>query len=244
VVYQPGYASERPNAESSLPRNLFTAVAVLGLATYVFSFGPVGDGPETIGWDVRFAALAALCAMFGLLAKRSPLPLAIAVLATMGFLDALSTVLATADRGWALTVIVVLNALQSAAAAAALLLAPKAAKQPDNAGYEAYVDYYNQAVRSYYNQQAHPAAPEQMPRAGYGQAHGDARATSRVQRTQRPSQQGDYADLDYSDSRPTAPLHDRISAAGPTGMPSFGQARARADQPLHEAEESARPSST
>jgi len=243
-AYQPGYAVERPNAESSLPRNLFIAVAVLGLATYVFSFGPVGDGPEVIGWDVRFAALAALCAMFGLLAKQRPLSLAIAVLATMGFLDALSTVLTAADRGWALTVIVVLNALQSAAAAAALLLAPRVAQPADNAGYDAYVDYYNQAVRSYYNQQAPPAHAEQTQRAGYGQAHADARATSRVQRTQRPSQQGDYADLDYSDSRPTAPLHDPLSAAGPSGMPSFGQARARADQPPREAEESAHPSSS
>jgi len=133
-LYQPAYPSQRPDAESSLPRNLFIAVAVLGLATYVFSFGPVTDGPETVGWDVRFAALAALCAMLGLLAKQHPLPLAIAVLATMGFLDALSNVLAGTDRGWPLTVIVVLNALQSAAAVAALLLAPKAAKQSDTAG--------------------------------------------------------------------------------------------------------------
>jgi uncharacterized protein DUF5336 len=243
-AYHPAYPSQRTTAESLLPRNLFIAVAVLGLATYVFSFGPVADGPETVGWDVRFAALAALCAMFGLLAKRSPLPLAIAVLATMGLLDALSNVLAATDRGWALTVIVVLNALQSAAAAAALLLAPKAAKQDDTAGYEAYVDYYNNAVRSYYNQQAQPVPPEQSQRAGYGQAHADARAASQAQRTQRPSQQGDYADLDYSDTRTTAPLHEPVSAAGPTGLPSFGHARASADQPLREAGESARPSSS
>jgi len=244
-LYQPVHPSQRPDAQSPLPRNLLIAVAVLGLATYVVSFGPVADGPETVGWDVRFAALAALCAMLGMLAKQQPLSLAIAVLATMGFLDALSNVLAGSDQGWPLTVIVVLNALQSATAVGALLLAPKAVKQSDTGGYDAYVDYYNQAVRNYYNQQSQPVPPEQTQRAGYGQAYGDARASSRAQRTQRPSQQGDYADLDYSGSRPTAPLHDTAAAApGPTGLPSFGQAGARADQPLREADESAQPSSS
>jgi hypothetical protein len=226
-----------------LPRNLFVAVAVLGLAAYVFSFGPVGDSPETLGWGVRFAALAALCAMFGLLAKRNPLALVIAVLATMGFLDALSHALAGTDRGWALTVIVVLNALQAVAAAAALLLAPKADRNADHTGYDAYADYYNQAVRNYYDQQAQPMQQEQRQRAGYAQAHADGRAAARMPRAQRPSQQGDYADLDYSGARTTAPLHDPVAAPSPSGLPSFGQARTRADQPVREADESARPPS-
>lgn len=243
-AYQPAYPSQRPDAESSLPRNLFIAVAVLGLATYVFSFGPGGDG-QAVGWGVRFAALAALFAMLGLLAKQNPLPLATAVLATMGFLDALSSVLAATDRGWALTVIVVLNALQAAAAVAALMLAPKAVQNPaDTAGYEAYVDYYNQAIRSYYGQQAQAVSPEQTQRAGYGQAYADSRATAQAQRSQRPSQQGDYADLDYSGTRTTAPQPDLAgSAAGPTGLPGFGQARTRADESVGEADDSTRPSS-
>jgi hypothetical protein len=243
-AYQPAYPSQRLDAESSLPRNLFIAVAVLGLVSYVFSFGPVAGGEGAIGWDVRFAVLAALCAMFGLLAKLNPLTLATAVLATMGFLDALSSVLAATDRGWALTVIVVLNALQAAAAVAALLLGPKAEADTTTAGYEAYVDYYNQAVRNYYGQQAQPEAPEQSQRAAYGQAYADARGTARAERTQRPSQHGDYAELDYSGTRTTAPQQDLAgSAPGPTGLPSFGQARDRADQPLREADESTGPSS-
>jgi hypothetical protein len=244
-AYPPAYPGRRPDAESSLPRNLFIAVAVLGLATYVFSFGPVTDGRAAVGWDVRFAVLAALCAMFGLLAKQSPLPLAAAVLATMGFLDALSSVLAGTDRGWAMTVIVLLNALQAVAAAAALLLAPRpAAETPEAGGYQAYVDYYNQAVRNYYNQQGQPVPPEQSQRAGYGQAYADARATARAQRSQRPSQHGDYADLDYAGTRSAAPQHDPAgSAAGPTGLPSFGHAPTPANQPLREADESRRPSS-
>jgi hypothetical protein len=245
-AYQPTYPVQRPDAESALPRNLFIAVAVLGLASYVFSFGPVADGPDAFGWDVRFATLAALCAMLGVLAKVNPLPLATAVLATMGFLEALSSVLADSGRGWALTVIVVLNALQAMAAVAALLLAPKAAaKAADTASYEAYVDYYNQAIRSYYGQQPQSAPPEQSQHAGYGQAYGDAQATSRVQRSQRPSQHGDYADLDYSGSHSAAAQHDPGASApgGPTGLPNFDQARTSADLPQREAEQSARPSS-
>jgi hypothetical protein len=244
-AYQPAYPGQRPDVESSLPRNLFIAVAVLGLATYVSSFGPASDGGAAVGWDVRFAALAALCAMFGLLAKQNPPPLATPVLATLGFLDALSSVLTATDRGWAMTVIVLLNALQAAAAVAALLLTPKAAPEPaDAAGYEAYVDYYNQAVRSYYGQQAQPVPPEQSQRAGYGQAYADAGAAARAQRSQRPSQHGDYADLDYSGTPTTAPQHDSAgSAAGQAGLPSFGQASSRADRPLREPDQSARPSS-
>ena len=51
-----------------------------------------------------------------------------------------------------------------------------------------YVDYYNQAVRSYNGQQAQSRSAEQTQRAGYGQASADARAAPRAQRTQRPSQ--------------------------------------------------------
>jgi hypothetical protein len=244
-AYQPDFSRQRADAESSLPRNLFIAVAVLGLASYGFSFGPVISDSGGVGWAVRFAVLAALSAAFGLLRKQKPLPVATAVLAAMGFLDALSGALMVTDRGWALIVIVVLNGLQALAAAGALLVGPKAAPEPgDAAGYEAYVDYYNQAVRSYYDQQAQSVPPEQSQRAGYGQAYADGQATQRVQRTQRASQQGDYADLDYAGTRPPAQQHDPVgSATGPTGLPSFGQARTRADQQFREAGESDRPSS-
>lgn len=241
VVYSQGNRDE-----NRLPRSLFIAVAVLGLATYAISFGPVGDGVAAMGWFVRFAALAALCAGFGLLANQSPHSLVIAALATTGFLDALSTVLSATDTGWALILILVLNALQAIAALAALLLSPRAAADNGTAGYEAYVDYYNQAVRNYYSQQAQPTSPERAQRAGYGQARADAQAAQRAQRAQRPSQQGDYADLDYSSPRTTAPEHgsDSSAAAGPIGIPSFGQANAQADQPHQEAERSTWPSSS
>jgi hypothetical protein len=243
-AYQPS-TSGRVEAESRLPRSLFIAVLILGLATYAASFGPVADDVGSTGWFVRFAALAALCAGFALLANQSPHSLVIAVLAAMGLLDALSSVLSAAAPGWALILILVLNALQAIAALAALLLGPKAAPDTATAGYEAYVDYYNQAVRNYYSQQAPSTTPERSQRAGYGQAHADAQASQRVQRSQRPSQQGDYADLDYSGTRTTAPEHESSeqATAGSIGIPAFGPASAQADQPHREAEQSPWPSS-
>ena len=81
MVYSPGVASttRRRRAPRTVGRRksaapyLFIAVAVLGLATYGLSFGPVVDGGDGTGWNVRFAALAALCAAFGLLPSRVPI---------------------------------------------------------------------------------------------------------------------------------------------------------------------------
>lgn len=233
--------SGQPDAENRLPRILFIVVTVLGLATYGVSFGPVINDSGATGWNVRFAALAALCAALGLLPRQKPLPLVTAALAAMGFLDGLSSLVT--GEGWALTVIVVLNALQAAAAVAALLVAPKAVTDTSGAGYEAYVDYYNQAVRNYYSQQAR-SSPEQSQH-GYGQAYADAQTGPK--RAQRPSQYGDYADLDYTSTRaPTAPEYQPGGSvpARPAGLPNFGQAPTTADQPRRDTEQSVPPSSS
>jgi Family of unknown function (DUF5336) len=246
VVYTPTNRDFRADTESHLPRNLLIVVAVLGLATYAVSFGPVINGAGSGDWYVRFAALSGLVAAFALTPKGKPWPMVTAALAAMGFLDALSSTVLATDRGWALTAIVVLNALQTAAAVAALLIGPTPTTDNSTAGYEAYVDYYNQAVRNYYNQQAHSAPAEQSQHSGHGQAYADAQAAPRVQRAQRSSQYADYSELDYGGSRGSAPQdHDLPGAAPgrPAGLPSFGQAPSYADQTRRDTGESAPPSS-
>lgn len=233
MVYSPGNypRSAQQQPENARVRSLYAAVAVLGLAAYGVSFGPVG-GVETLGWSVRFAALAGLVAAFGLLPRAGLVPLVTAVLAAMGFLDALWSAVAAADPGWAMTVIAVLNALQTAAAMAAVLVGEKNGAGSPAASYEAYVDYYNDAVRNYYNQQA-GAAPERVQRGGYGQAYGDAQASAQAPRAQRPSQYADYAELDYTATRGAATSeHDSAGqVAGRTsGLPNVGQAPTHADQ--------------
>ena len=219
------------DAESRFSRTLLLAVVVLGMVSYGTSFGPVADGVSAIGWNVRFAVLAALCAALSPLAGKWVPPVT-AVLAAMGFLDALSNAVIVAG-GWPLTAIAVLNALQAAAAVAALILAPR--ETGDNAaaaGYEAYVDYYNQAVQSYYRQAQNPASQEQRQGSASGQSDATAQATRRAQRVQRASQEGEYAEFDHTGSRGSA-VTERDSSTSvaeqPTGLPTIGRASASAD---------------
>ncbi|HET6734482.1 MAG TPA: DUF5336 domain-containing protein [Mycobacterium sp.] len=242
--------SGRPDAESRLPGGLFIAVAVLGLATYALSFGPVVDGAGATGWYVRFAALAGLSAGLGLLPGQTPHTLVTAALAAMGFLDALSSRLLDTAPGWALTVIVALNAVQTAVAVAALLLSPKGrADDAVAAGYESYVEYYNQAVRNYYGQQAHTAPPQQAQRGGYAQGSAGVQASApQTQRAQRASQYGDYADFvspqgDYGRSVSAASSAAAQSQTVPPGGPSVRPAQPPADRQEDEADQSAWPPS-
>jgi hypothetical protein len=260
VVYSPGnrdYQSAymtragQSDAESPLPRGLFIAVAVLGLATYAFSFGPVVNGGGATGWNVRFAALAALCAGFSLLRKHKPLPMATAVLAATGFLDALSSQLLATDPGWAMSVIVALNAVQAVAATAALLMWPEpTSADTSTTGYESYVDYYNQAVRNHYSQQAQSPPQQQTQRAGYGQASADAQAAAQAHRGQRVSQHGDYSDFvspQGNHGRPAqaaSPPSQPSPAPQPGRQASFGPAQPSTGQQEMDADQSAWPSSS
>lgn len=236
--------SGQSDVENRLPRRLFIAVAVLGLITYGLSFSAVLDDGDGTGWSVRFAALAALCAAFGLLPRQSPQPLATAALAAMGFLDALSRVLTT-EAAWPLTVIVGLNAVQAAAAIAALTSWRKtSAESTAVSGYDAYVDYYNQAVRQYYGQ--HASAPqESSERGGYGQASGAAQAAA--YRAPRTSQSGAYTDLvsargEYGRAAPNSP-HGPGQPVPPPGLPGTRPAPTHAGQHEEHAGHSERPSS-
>ncbi|ODQ91819.1 hypothetical protein BHQ18_02860 [Mycolicibacterium flavescens] len=214
---------------------MLVIVAVLGLFAYGVGFADPG---EAALWSVRFAAAAALMAVFGLLSSVGRLAVAVAVLAGLGFLDGLWSVLGGDDPGWVAVVLVALGALQTVAATAALLVGDAGDEQAAPAGYEAYVDYYNKAVRSYYDQHAQ-AGTEQMPRSGYGQGHGAAQASTDAQY----AGYADYADLGraaptVSDSQSAGP-----AAARPSGLPSVGQAPASADRYRPESGQSAPPSS-
>ncbi|MED5814301.1 DUF5336 domain-containing protein [Mycolicibacterium sp. 050232] len=217
-----------------LHRNLSIVVVVLGLAAYGVSFGPAADGGGN-DWHVRFAALAGLAAAIGLLPKQTGLPWLPALLASAGFLDALSSAVASSGAsGWVLTTIAVLNGLQAAAAVAALWLAPEAPTAASTAGgYEAYLDYYNQAVQQYYQQTA-VAQPDSAQRSAYGQAHaqGYGHSHAHSQATQQAPQYGDYADLlspqqDYGRSTAAAPAQSDGLAA-PPGRAGAGPATNRA----------------
>lgn len=251
MVYSPGN-SDRSDTGSRLAGSLSAAVAVLGLASYGVSFSSV---TEAIGWPVRFAALAALAAALGLLSKQKSVPLLIAVLAAMGFLDGLASVV-TASGNWASTVIVVLGGVQAVVAIVALRLAPNVVEGGATGGYESYLDSYNQAVQHYYRQQG-AAAPNTPQHSGYGQAQGEAygqghhgaRAPYAAPATGRPAPQppqyGDYAELlspqqDYGRNVVSAPT-EHGAAAPPPGRAGAGPVQPGGTHVPRSTDESARP---
>jgi Family of unknown function (DUF5336) len=170
--YWPYFTSSTDNR--ALPRRYpVWVVLVLGLATYVVSYGPVRE-PTGIEWAVRFSTGAAIVAALGLLPRQSAHPKLMVSLAVMGFLEALSrSITASGDQnpGWAMIVIVVLNALQAMAAIAELLAGIRLPATPDSAAsiYDNYA-YYAQAAQQFY------AAHDQQPQSQALQASETAQA--------------------------------------------------------------------
>ena len=124
-----GKADDGP---SKLPVYLTAAVAVLGLAVYLSSFGPYFTG--TIGAElftpiplyigIVAAILAGLLAAVSLVPKQPANHAVVAVLAVLGFLLVIALVI-TAPEGvsidWGLYLIIAFTALQAIVAVAALL---------------------------------------------------------------------------------------------------------------------------
>lgn len=251
-----GSYSVRPTRPSRtdppLPRYLLMAVAVLGLICYVLSYflqAPDGD----LNWAVRFAVLAGLLAAFDLSGGQTPVGKAVAALAAIGFLDALSGVVhgptdSEKQLGWALTVIVVVNGLQAVAAIGALLMKSGAVtERASSSGRDPYADQYAQAAQYYSRYARQTQQPDEVRR---GQAHGQAQAQTSAQaqqtqqmavrQTQQASQYGDYAEYVGGSDRTSVvrtdtsaqPAPQRQQSAAPPGMPSYGQAQAPASGPI------------
>jgi Family of unknown function (DUF5336) len=230
-----GYASPLTDtAEGRTLRDtyLLCAVLVLGLATYLVSFG---GGVQTGGtsWEIRFSVLAAVVAGLGLLPRQMPYTKLIAALAIAGALEALARWITASDQtqGWPTIVIVVLNGLQAFVAIAALLAnigtLGASDRQPGTYDpYAAYYAYYAQAAWQNYPRQR----PDEVPRSGTGQA--EAAVTAQEQRDAAASyeQYADYTAWEQGHATPPAsprtagaPGHAAYPAATP-GLPNTGQA--------------------
>lgn len=235
-IYSPDFTGA-VRAESPLPRYLAIAVVLLGLASYLLSFGPVfGDG--SVLWCVRFAVGAALVAAFAGLRRQTSFDVVVAVLAAAGFLDALATVIVAPETnppGWALTAIVVVNGLQMACAIAVLALRSGAVSDTaSQSQYDAYADYYAQAA--YYGHYAQQAEqPEDLHRSAAGHAQHQVAGTQAGRAS--AAQAGNYADyIGSHGSEPTAmvdrssgPPRQQTAPPGPhAGLPSFGQTQGSA----------------
>ncbi|MDT5219128.1 MAG: hypothetical protein QOF15_1233 [Mycobacterium sp.] len=201
-------------------RRLTIAVVLLGLCSYLVSFGPMLN-VAGIDWDVRFAVLAGLLAAFGLLARQTPATKVVAALATLGFLDALSRVIVLPEGiepGWALWVLVVLNALQTGAAIGALLTQPDASDE-QRAWYAAYAEQYAQAAAQYYGQDAQEDQAETAYQGGTSHVQQAQHASAPEPRRAAAPQDASYAE--FVGDQPSAPASGQVAGAH-AAQPSAG----------------------
>jgi Family of unknown function (DUF5336) len=176
-------AAEGP---SKLPVYLTAAVAALGLAVYLSSYGPLFAAsadfftPTLLDLGVVAALLAGLIAGAGLVPKQKPAPALVAVLSVLGFLLAIAIVL-TAPQGvqikWGLYLIIAFSVVQAIIAVAVLLfdggvLTPPAPRPQ----YDQQQQYAQYGGPGQYYGQPHQPGPQRQPgqqqRPGYPSAYG------------------------------------------------------------------------
>ncbi|WP_078315107.1 DUF5336 domain-containing protein [Mycobacterium sp. D16Q16] len=208
-----------------LARYMALAVFVLGAASYLLSFGPLPAGHAGV-WGVRFAVFAALLSGFGLIPRQDSNHKVIAALAVAGFLDALAALIGASSSGWALTVIVVINGLQSVTAIAALLQAhPAESEQGSHDNYSEYwaqmAQYYNQ-YPDQYSQPAETAEPLQRG------AHGQAAARAVQHATDQSASYADYVDNQNPRGATVDRYAPQAAQPGQAGLPSFARAPGQA----------------
>jgi hypothetical protein len=160
---------------------LTAAVAVLGLAVYVSSYGPLlGTGadsfsPPLLDLGVVASLLAGLIAGVSLVPKQKAAPALAAVLSVLGFLLVMNIVLGSpsgVDIKWGLYLIIALSVVQAIVAVSVLLFdagvitppAPRPRYEQPYGQYGAPGPYYGQPHQP---GPPHQQGPPQQQRPGY-----------------------------------------------------------------------------
>lgn len=220
-----GYSQWSPEPENGAKvshRQLAVTVALLGLCSYLVSFGPMLSG-FGIDWDVRFAVLAGLLAAFGLLPRQTPAGKVVAALAAIGFLDALSRVVVVPEGvqpGWAMWAVMVLNGLQAGAAVGALLIQPGESEE-QQAWYAAYAEQYAQAAAQYYGQYAQEEQADVGYESGTAQGQQAQQVSASEPRQPAVSQEASYAEF-VGDHAPAGPAVGVPRSQSSAGLPEVG----------------------
>ncbi len=227
---------------SKLPLYLLVAVAVLGLAVYLLSFGPMftisdTDFPQLgsasgtslgLGLAVVASLLAGLLAGASLLPRQKAAVGVVAAVSVLGFLLVVAEIINTPEGvsiGWALYAVIVLTFLQAAVAVGALLLdagiisAPAPRPKYEQQQYGQYG-----GPGQYYGQQPHQLGAPQHQRPGY------------------PSQYGGYpggsSSGGYSGGQHSGP------PTPPTGFPTYGRPQASQSPSTSEVPAQSQPSNS
>ncbi len=213
-------ATTTAEGPSKLPVYLTAAVAALGLAVYLSSYGPLFAAsadfftPTLLDLGVVASLLGGLIAGVGLVPKQKTAPALVAVLSVLGFLLTVAIVL-TAPQGveieWGLYLIIGFGVVQAIVAVAVLLfdagvIAPPAPRPR----FEQQQQQYGQYGGPYYGQPHQPGPPHQQ------------QGPPQQQRPGYPSQ--------YGGGYPGNPSTGGFSAGQqggpptpPTGFPTYGQ---------------------
>lgn len=213
-----------PAAPSRLPALLSAAVAALGLAAYLASFGPLLRINADIGpfggaqftasglsyWTMA-ALVAALLAVVGLLPRTATHTPIVAVAAVLGVLLVIGQIVNRPNGfsvGWALWLVLLFTALQAAAAVAALLLETGVISAPAPRPQYGQFGQYGPPQGGYY-----PGGPG--PRPGYPQQFGGYQSGPAA---------GGFGHDEAGHSPPTPPtgFPSFPPAAEPTQTPSSG----------------------
>jgi hypothetical protein len=211
----PAPAAEGP---SKLPMYLTAAVAALGLAVYLSSYGPLFEAgadfftPTLLDLGVVASLLGALIAGVGLVPKQKTSPAMVAVLSVLGFLLVVAIVL-TAPQGvsieWGLYLIIAFSVVQAIVAVAVLLFDADVITPPaPRPRYEQQQQYGQYGGPGPYYGQPHqqPGPPQQQQqRPGYPSPYGGGYPGG-------PSA-GGYSGGPQQSGPPTPP----------TGFPTYGQ---------------------
>lgn len=230
-----------PAGPSKLPVYLAAAVAILGLAVYLATFGPVftinapnipGLGPvggavsaTPIGITLAtaIALVAGLLAGVSLLPRQSKLDAWVAILSVLALLMVLSQIVGVPSGvtfGWALYLLIAFTLLQALAAVAALLLDSGVVAAP--------------TPKPKYEQQ--PAYGQYgAPSPYYGQPQGQPQHGGQPLSQGPPQQRGGYPQPQYGGypgapttggfgtQAPQGPPPQSGPPTPPTGFPAFGQ---------------------
>lgn len=222
------------DGESNLKLYLTLAVALLGLASYLASYGPMftgvlPNGDEVVqsgnSYPVDLALLAGLLAGVSLLPKAKNYAAVVATVSVLGALWLIEDTFGAAGRGWGLWLALTFVVLQAAAAVFVLLLEAGVVTPPaPRPKYDQYAQYGQYG--GYYGQQ--PPYQQQSPQqSGYGSQYGSQYSGYP---STGPSTGGfsgvgpqfERTQVSQSGPQQTQPHgQQQGSATPPTGFPSF-----------------------
>jgi hypothetical protein len=149
-------SSESASPADRLTRSLWVVVAVLGAATFGVSFA----SPVALGFPVRLSVFAAIVAAVGLLRGQARRGWIVVALTLTGSLDTADGLVRSHEIGWVLTVIMVLNALQSLAAVGALLQETRLLRSADSESAPRPIRHTQRSISS----RRHRTPPRRPPR--------------------------------------------------------------------------------